>query len=50
MKVDGLWRLVLLESDPPRGQITDHGLDVIDLEVRDRWTTGRGLSTSDRQL
>ena len=49
-EVDGLWRLVLLESDPPRGQIMEFGLDVIDLEVRDRWTTDRGLSTPNREL
>jgi hypothetical protein len=34
----------------PRGQITDLGLDVIDLEVRDRWATDRGLSTPNLQL
>src|SRR5205085_9200218 len=49
-EVDGLRRLVLLERHTARAKIADDGLDVINLEVHDRLTTGRGLPTPDRQL
>src|SRR5450759_2756662 len=48
-EVDGLRRLVFLERDTPRGQVADDGLQVVDLEMRDRLTDVR-LSTPDRQL
>src|SRR6478735_611746 len=48
-EVDRLGRLVLLERDTASGQLTNDGLDVVDLEVADG-LTHVGLSAPDGDL